>query len=240
MFVSKALSFSRPNVLNKFPLEPGVAEITPTSPQPVDYFFLGLPSYQPITPEAPLLFVFSDRFLLKNRMSVDFGAIGDSGGVAAGYIPEIPASHASDMRMSVENFFQLVSAIQSLSIEEQYDLMTRKPTRRFLSSVEKFCSPIVADALRESKRQDLWAIEFALRSNFSIHLEEVLNVFIPNTYKYHKFISQMVRKIGPRAIFYNPKFPVVHYAYQEAYVRNWLLRKSVDRGVSNASKANRS
>jgi len=225
MFVSKALSFSRPSVMEK--LMPG-SEFLPTLnnlPHEFEYFFVGLPSYLPITPEASLLFVFSDRFMETNKKSISFGSVGDTGGVAAGYIPEIPSEYVHEMKLSGEKFTQLISSIRGLPVADRYDLMRRRPVKSLLPILNQVCSRAVVDALRKSERQDLWTIEFALKQDFRVLAEDVLSAFIPNTYRHSPMINGLIQKLGKRAILYNPKNPVITHANQEAHVRSWLLRK---------------
>ncbi|MEO3413398.1 hypothetical protein AAFO92_01945 [Roseovarius sp. CAU 1744] len=223
MFISKLFSHSRPTILNLLVGQTEAARFKSEASGSHEYFYVGLPPKMPISPEGSMLAILKLDFLSKNSNSFAFGSVGDSGGVSSGYIPQIPRLFADEMKLDFEKFHKIVSVGDKLRLEEKAKLSSHEPVRKYIRSIEGLVPRFVCDAMRNSNRQDLWTLEFALQKNFSVEVSDVSNVLIPNTYLLSPKLMGALTPISEKLIHYNPKHPVTRYAYSKEHLHNWLL-----------------
>lgn len=225
VFFSKVSTFSRPALIDALVSESNRFEKSSSALRAPEYFYLGLPPKQPMTPEGSMLFVLSKQFIIRNQKFFKCGSVGDTGGVKAGYITEIPKSYASRMGLGWEQFHNLISVIDNLPIAEKIDIHRCNPISDFPDKIENIVDPIVKRALTNSVRQDLWSIEFSIGRDFEVCSTDVLEVFVPNTYHADPRVKKLSACLTDTITFYNPRFPVARYAFTERNIRRWLLRE---------------
>ncbi len=222
-FFSKVVTFSRPVLINKLSQETKSNSKRQTDREGLEYFFVGLPPLQPVSPEGSMLFVLGSEFLHQNRESFVFGSVGDSGGVASGYIPEISPSKSAQMKLGWLQFSETVELISHLSFEAKTKIHTRQSVAEFPSLARGILPDFLLEVLETSDRQDVWSIEFALRRDFIVHPKDVLKVFIPNTYTTEPDLLGLMQQLPEKISVFNPRRPSIKYAHTKRNLRNWLL-----------------
>lgn len=222
MFVSKKLTLSRPEVINKLLSKEKKLSLSTGAVGTAEYFYIGLPPTRPITPEGSILIILRLEFLHANISSFRFGSLGDTGGVKLGHFDQLPPFRANEMRLSADRFLDLMAVIDELSTSEKTKLAMHQPVRELLKAARHILPNFLYEALLNTERQDLWSLEFSLKENFVIDAKKVAQVFIPNTMMLGELGKFLIGELGDRVMPYNPRYSVIEHASSEKHIHSWL------------------
>ena len=201
--ITRTTSLSRPYILTrlfkKFP------EINSSnSIGNLEFFNIGLPGKNPISPVGTILIIFNDSFLYNNMEFFSWGCMGDNGGIKNGFNPYIGKEYYKEVRLNFEQISKIQLIIKSLPLLEKEKVLNNEISKIFIENLKSILPPIVLRSISENLTESSRKIEFCLKGKLNIANEDIYKIIIPNTYK--KLLPRKNAYFSKEKIhYYNPK-----------------------------------
>lgn len=201
--ITRTTTLSRPKILEEiFKIKSNKRQSISTGS--LEFFNIGYPGKIPVSPVGSILISLKNNFLEKNKNCFSWGSVGDNGGVKNGFIPCIPKTEYKKLQLDYNNFMAIMSIIDNLDQKEKELLYNNKTSTDFIKKTSHILSKNTIESILHHDIESARRIEFCLFEIPEIKDNDIIEVFIPNTYKSIlnknncKFYSKKLK-------YYNPK-----------------------------------
>lgn len=183
---------------------------TLTSDGSREFFDIGLPMTNPVSPSGTIFVSLERSFLTRNEETFLWASIPDNGGIRTGFLPYIPQNFYKSVRLNFPQFSKILDQIDSLPSDSRRDVLTKKPSRQFCEKIQDFLDERVIDGMLAQPMEAARRIEFCLDGDFKISDTDVKTIHVPNTYK-HIFSARNANFSQDKLVYYNPKKSVLNF-----------------------------
>lgn len=206
--ISKVTTLGRPKVLRGlFFLGEDFAE--PTSEGSLEFFDIGSPMTDPVSPSGTILLSLKRSFLMRNQASFLWASVPDNGGVRYGFLPYLSKDFYKSARLNFDLFSEILDQIDLLPSGSRKAVLEKRPSKDFCDAIQGLVEKKVVDGMLVQPMQASRRIEFCLSADLKISDADVTAVHVPNTYK--SFLSPDNAKFNPKKIcYYNPRRSLVN------------------------------
>ena len=203
--ISKVMTLSRPRILEEmFSIECDYRK--QTSKGASEFFDIGSPLIDPISPTGSIVAYFERSFLSRNERSFLWGSIPDNGGVKSGFMPHLPPEIYKSLRLCYRDFTQILDQIDALPPDTARAVLYKQKSEDFCTSLQNLIDNRVIAGLLEQPMHTARRIEFCLKGNIRVSDVDVISIYIPNTYK--RILSERSARVSKSKInYYNPRRP---------------------------------
>lgn len=217
--ISKVLSLSRPAMLNNiFSLDQSLVRQTSLGVR--EFFDVGLPMFEPLSPAGTMVITLERSFLYRNAQAFLWASIPDNGGVRYGFLPHIEKHFYKSIRLDYPQFLKVLEKIDRLPVKCIEDVLSKKVSENFCNAVRSLISDEVVDGMLTEAPQAARRIEFCLDGALRLCDSDLRSVFVPNTYKH--ILCRYSAKVEPsKIVYYNPKYTVIEKMRQYGFSCNW-------------------
>ena len=201
--ITRTTTLSRPKILEE------IFEIKSNKKQNIstgnlEFFNVGYPGKLPVSPVGSILVSLKNNFLGKNKNYFSWGSVGDNGGVKNGFIPCIPKSDYKKLQLDYDEFIAIMSIINNLDQKEKELLYNNKTSTEFIDKARHILSEHTIKSILEYDIESARRIEFCLTEIPEIKDNDIIEVYIPNTYK-SIFNKSNCKFSNKKLKYYNPK-----------------------------------
>tara|TARA_R110002033_G_scaffold4720_16_gene22128 strand:- start:98 stop:724 length:627 start_codon:yes stop_codon:yes gene_type:complete len=173
-----------------------------------EYFDIGLPMSEPLSPAGTIAIVLERSFLHRNEVAFLWASVPDNGGVKYGFLPYVQKDHYKSIRLSYLQFSEILEQLDLLPERCVVDVLAKKKSERFCAAIRGLVIDTVVDGMLAQPMQAARRIEFCLDRKLTVLDSDIRYVFVPNTYK--EILSRDAAKIEPsKVVYYNPKYSVM-------------------------------
>lgn len=173
-----------------------------------EFFDIGLPMSEPLSPAGTIAIVLERSFLHRNEMTFLWASVPDNGGVRFGFLPHIQKDHYKSIRLSYLQFSRILEQLDRLPERCVVDVLAKKKSERFCAAIRGLVTDKVVDGMLTQPMQAARRIEFCLDRTLAVLDSDIRYVFVPNTYR--EVLSRDAAKIEPsKVVYYNPKYSVM-------------------------------
>jgi hypothetical protein len=182
-----------------------------TQARGLDFFFLGVPHSDPVTPSGTVGMAVSEALITKNLEKIAWGFFGDSGSILSGRRLDVSRECAYRARIPATDLLEIMETLKSMPRQRMSAILRGAPDLQFLDSVSHLLDLELLESTRKSSTALDWRIEVALNQNYTISEEDVLALAVPNTYRMEPSVLRSIKAIsGRKVVFYNPKTDSPH------------------------------
>ena len=177
----------------------------------LDFFYLGPPHSNPVTPTGTIGVALKEDFLLRNVDRLSWGFFGDSGAILTGRRKGLGKECAQRARLDTAKLLKIFDVLRSTPRERMNNIVNGMPDTDFLKEISDLLDPeLYENTLGSSKPLD-WRIEVALKPGYFVAVSDVIALALPNTYKYSPDILKYIGRVPKeRVLFFNPKLESPH------------------------------
>lgn len=180
--ITKLTTLARPAILNEI-LRLGSARYSRTSSGTYDFYDIGAPLTQPLSPTGTILISLKRSYLERNRSSFLWGSIPDNGGIKSGFLPHLSPHFHKCARLTYEQFSAILDIIELLPPASKMSVFKKERSSLFCKLASGLIDDRVIGGMLEQSMQAARRIEFCLKGDCSLVASDIIKVLIPNTYK---------------------------------------------------------
>ncbi|MCT4554450.1 MAG: hypothetical protein N4A53_07170 [Pelagimonas sp.] len=188
-------------------MDEGLAELTSEGAR--EFFDIGAPMSNPVSPSGTILLSLKRSFLKRNHASFLWASIPDNGGIRSGFLPNFSKNSYKSVRLSFDLFSEVLDQIELLPSECREAVLEKRPSERFCNSIRGLVEESVVEGMLVQPMQAARRIEFCLGADLEISDSDVEAVHVPNTYK--GLLGPKTTKFNPNKLaYYNPKNSIMN------------------------------
>ncbi|MBS1301048.1 hypothetical protein [Loktanella sp. SALINAS62] len=187
-----------------------------------EYFDIGFPMFEPISPVGTIAIILERSFLYRNLELFLWASIPDNGGVRYGFLPYLSKESYKSIRIDYLHFLEILEKIDTLSKKCIRDVLSKRESKSFCAAIQGLVSDRVIDGMLKQPMQAARRIEFCLEGALEVQNSDVRSVLIPNTYK-HALRRSAAKVEASKIVYYNPRKTVIECLKQHELGCSWRI-----------------
>jgi hypothetical protein len=173
-----------------------------------DYYVLGYPVINPARVRGSMVLLLNDDFITDNVSFVDIVSPFDRGGVQSGML-ELGTDKVSLIEQSktdIATFQAFLIYIRDQHPSLLSDIMAHKHSKELADVMRKYFPAVIVEAMLSSHNPHAWYFEFRMGRGYTIKVEHIASVLVPNTYR--TVIARLTSAglVESQIVCFNPKF----------------------------------